>query len=91
MRTATQLVLSACFLAIPATATAQGEKKPTNILEEMKRREREIKASEDRKEWQKISWRTTPAGAVADATKESKPLLVVLIVGELGRSNADRC
>ena len=81
----------AILLLIPCATMAQGDKKTPNILEEMKRRENAIKVSEARKDWKKISWRSTAAEAVADATMSNKPLLIVLIVGELGRPKAERC
>jgi hypothetical protein len=83
-------LLFAVLLAVPSCTVAQGENK-TNILEEMRRREKEIKESEARQEWKKIAWRSTPAVAVADAAKENKPLLIVLVVGERGRPKAERC
>jgi hypothetical protein len=84
-------VVVACLLALPASSRAEDDKKKPPILEEMKRREKEIADSEARKEWKKINWRSSPTEAVADATKANKPLLVVLIVGERGRPNAERC
>jgi hypothetical protein len=79
------------LLFLAGWAVAQDPKKPPSIMDEMKKREKEIAASEARKEWKKISWRATPIEAVADGTKENKPLLIVLIVGELGKPNAERC
>ena len=83
-------LLIACLAPLPA-ALGQGEKKPSNILAEMQRREVQIKDREAKKAWTKIAWRSDPAAAIADATKEGKPLLVVLIVGERGRAKAERC
>ena len=41
----------ACLLALPSLAVAQNDKKTPNIVDEMKRREKDIKDSEARKEW----------------------------------------
>jgi len=42
-------------------------------------------------EWKRIHWESDLKSAQARAEAESKPLLVVLLVGELGKTDTARC
>jgi hypothetical protein len=90
MRRVIGLLLAGTLIA-GCAIQAQESKKGAALLEEMRRREKEIQAKEKLQEWKKIAWRPTASDAVADATKEGKPLLIVLIVGERGQPKAERC
>ena len=41
--------------------------------------------------WRKIDWQKDLKSALEAARKETKPILVVLVVGERGRKNAAEC
>jgi hypothetical protein len=52
---------------------------------------REAFQRENQGRWKTIHWQKTMAQALEDARSQKKPVLVFLVVGEMGRQNAPEC
>jgi adenosyl cobinamide kinase/adenosyl cobinamide phosphate guanylyltransferase len=71
-------------LALAAVSAAQEDKE----FEEFRRKAQE---SEEAGKWKKIAWQKDLAAAIEKAKEESKPILVVLVVGKMGKKGAAEC
>lgn len=77
------LVAVMCSLRIPEANAANRQA--------IENRKQELKLKEKEGNWKKVHWSKDLKQALANSRKENKPLLIVLVVGHMGKSNASEC
>jgi hypothetical protein len=62
-----------------------------SAMDPWKKMQQDVLANEKNQLWKQIDWQPDMETALKAAQKSGKPILVTIIVGELGKKDAARC